>query len=227
MVDVTLPLILGTGLLDGINPCAFAVMIFLLTYLLHVSNNRSLMLKTGIIYITVVYITYLLAGLGILSFISALGSGPSRIVFYIAAVTSIIFGLINLKDFFSTQKDTLLKIPDSAKPLLEKYIHKANIPAAIILGILVSMVELPCTGAVYFSVLALLAKSTTALTGFLYLLIYNLMFVIPLIIILFLVNFGMKAENIENWREKERGWMKLMMALLLITLGILMLTGII
>lgn len=224
-MDVTLPIIISAALLDSINPCAIAVLIFLLTYLMHVSKDRRRMVKTGIIYVAAVFITYLLAGLGILSFIHSLGSGPTLIIKYIAAAIAILFGIINLVDFFSKRQEFFLKIPDSAKPLLEKYIHKANIPAAIVLGFLVAVFELPCTGAVYFSILALLAQSSSYLLGFIYLAVYNLVFVLPLLAIILLVDFGMRAEQIENWRQAERKWMKLIMALLLLTLGTLMVTG--
>ena len=222
---LTLPLVLFTGLLDGINPCAFAVLLFLLMFLLGVSNNRKRMLKAGLAYVAAVYITYFLAGLGLLTIIQL--SGISQVIIKIAAVLAIVLGLVNLKDYFWHKKGFILKIPDSTKGIIENLTRKANIPAAVILGFLVSMFELPCTGGVYLAIIALLADTVTKLKAISYLLIYNLMFVLPLIIIILLMLRGLKAEHIEKWRESKRNIMKLMLALLLLIIGALMLTGII
>ncbi len=222
---ITLPLVLGTGLVDGINPCAFAVLIFLITFLISISGNKKRMLKAGIVYVAAVYITYYFAGLGLLSIIQV--SGFSGIIVNIAAIVAILAGLVNIKDYFFYGKGFSLEIPASAKGTIEKWTHKANIPAAIVLGFLVSMFELPCTGGVYLAIIAMLANTVTKMQAIVYLLLYNLMFVIPLLIILGLVLFGMKAEHIESWRQKKRHWMKLAMGLLLLGLGVLMLLGII
>ena len=222
---ITLPLILVTGLIDGINPCAFAVLLFLLMFLLGVSNNRKRMLKAGLAYVVAVYVTYFLAGLGLLAVIQM--SGASNIIVKVAAVLAIIFGLVNIKDYFWYGKGFSLKIPESKKSIIENLTRKANIPAAIALGFLVSMFELPCTGGVYLAIIALLANTMTRLSAIGYLLVYNVMFILPLIVIIFLVLKGLKAEHIEKWRESKKNIMKLVLGLLLLVLGVLMLVGII
>ncbi len=220
---ITLPLIIVTGLIDGINPCAFAVLIFLLTFLLSVSNKKRRMLKAGIVYILAVYVTYFLAGLGLLSIIQV--SGLSRIIVKVAASLAILAGIINVKDYFWYGKGFSLKIPESGKKIIENLTKKANIPAAIVLGFLVSMFELPCTGGVYLAILAMMANSVARIEAIGYLLLYNLMFILPLIIILIAIYFGMKAEHIENWRKSKRNLMKLVLGLLLFGLGLGLLLG--
>jgi len=224
MENLSLPLILGAGLIDGINPCAFAVLIFLIVFLLHVSNTKKPMIKAGLAYISAVYVSYFLAGLGLLSIIQI--AGISLIVIKIAAVVAIVAGLINIKDYFWYGKGFSLKIPESKKPIIERFAKKANIPAAIVLGFLVSMFELPCTGGVYFAILALLADKVTKINAIYYLGIYNLAFILPLIIILLAVLFGMKAEHIERWRTRRKNVMKLILGLLLILLGLSLLFNI-
>ena len=221
--EISLPVILFAGLIDSINPCAFAVMIFLLTFLLEVSSSRKRVVKAGLAYIASVYVTYFLSGLGFLSVIQL--AGITGIIVKIAAVLALIAGLINVKDYFWYGKGFTLKIPDSQKERIERWVHKANVPGAIVLGFLVSMFELPCTGGVYLAILALMADSMTKLTAISYLLIYNVMFVLPLLIILLLVMRGMAAKHIENWRQSGKNVMKLTMGLLLIFLGIAMLLG--
>ncbi|MFH1125956.1 MAG: cytochrome c biogenesis protein CcdA, partial [Candidatus Altiarchaeota archaeon] len=144
----------------------------------------------------------------------------------IAAVVAILAGLVNIKDYFWYGKGFTLKIPESKKKTIESWVHKANIPGALVLGFLVSMFELPCTGGVYLAILALMADTMTRLKAILYLLIYNVMFVAPLLVILVLILKGMKAEHIENWRQSKKNFMKLAMGLLLLVLGTVMLLGI-
>ncbi|MEA2003360.1 MAG: hypothetical protein U9O53_00180 [archaeon] len=96
-LELTWPLIITSGLIDGINPCAFAVLIFLATTLITIGNRKK-MLKIGTVYITAVYITYFLAGFGLLSVIQY--AGITKIIFNLATIIAIIFSLINIKDFF-------------------------------------------------------------------------------------------------------------------------------
>ncbi len=220
-IDLTLGAILGAAIVDSINPCAFAVLIFLLMYLTTIGATRRT-LKIGIAYIVTVFITYFLAGLGLLTAIQSFGW--TRQIFYIAAFVSIGAGLINIKDFFWYGKGITLAIPESRKPTIEKYIHKASLPAAIILGVLVSMFELPCTGGVYLAILSLIAKNAYA-SAIPYLLLYNFIFVIPLIIILFVVYFGVSAEKAEKVRFEKRKWLRLIMGLVMLALGLAMLFG--
>ena len=220
---LSLPLVIVTGLVDGVNPCAFAVLIFLLTFLLQISSNRKRMIRAGIVYIIAVYTTYFLAGVGLLSVIQV--SGFSGLVVKVAAVLAIFAGLINIKDYFWYGKGISLGIPKSKKKVIEKWTHKANIPAALVLGFLVSMFELPCTGGVYLAILAMLADNVTRIKAVYYLLIYNVMFVLPLIVILFFVIKGMSAEHIESWRESKKTWMRLVLGIVLVLLGLVMLVG--
>ncbi|MBW6462502.1 MAG: cytochrome c biogenesis CcdA family protein [DPANN group archaeon] len=221
-LKLTWPLILTSGLIDGINPCAFAVLIFLVAALLAVGNRKK-MLKIGMVYIITVYITYFIAGFGLLSIIQY--AGITRIIFTIAATIAILFGLINIKDYFWYGKGITLKIPENKKTIISKYSKKATIPSAIVLGFLVSMFELPCTGGVYFVIIGLLSSNMTQIAAIPYLLVYNLAFIAPLIAILALIYTGADPKTIDKWRLDERRWMKLAIGLLMIGLGILMLGG--
>jgi len=215
--------VVTAGLVDGINPCAFAVLIFLLTFLLEVSNSRRRMLKIGLVYTGAVYVSYFLAGLGILSVIQV--SGFAGWIVKAAAAVAIFAGLVNIKDYFWYGKGFTLAIPESKRGLIEKWTKRANIPAAVVLGFLVSMFELPCTGGVYLAILAMLGNSVTTAQAVIYLLVYNVLFVLPLLAITGLVVLGMKAEHLEKWRTSRRNLMKLGLGLLLLLLGIAMLMG--
>jgi cytochrome c biogenesis protein CcdA/glutaredoxin len=215
---LTIGAVMIAALADSINPCAFSVMIFLLLSLLAIGAKKR-MIKVGIVYIVTVYIVYLAAGLGLLAAMQWL-SPISRYILYVAAALAIFAGLINIKDFFWYGKGFTLAIPESKKPIMEKYIKHASLPAAVILGFLVALFELPCTGGFYLAILALLARQTTYWHGVGYLIFYNLIFVAPLFVILAVVYKGVKPEALEKWRVQKRAWMRLLMGIVLIALGL-------
>jgi cytochrome c biogenesis protein CcdA len=219
-MNITLPLIIGSAAIDSLNPCAFAVLIFLILYLMTVKNKNK-MLSIGILYVAVIYIVYFLAGLGLLSFIQSIAL--TKFFYTFTAILAIILGLINLKEVIWEGKGFTLAIPDSKKAVLNKYIRKATLPATIILGILVAIFELPCTGGVYLAIISLLADTQTWLTAVLYLLFYNIIFVLPLVIILLAVYFGLDPEKVDKWRKEKKKWMRLGIGLVLIALGVIML----
>lgn len=218
--ELTIPIIVSAALIDSINPCAFAVLIFLLTYLLALGSRKKI-LMVGFGYIAMVFITYFLAGLGLFAAVET--TGISVIFYRVVAAIAIVAGIINVKDFFFYGKGFSLEIPKSRKPMIEKYIHRASLPAALILGFLVSMFELPCTGGVYLAILSMLANSMTRMTAIPYLLLYNVIFVVPLFVIMILMVKGGSAEKMEKWRLEKRKYMKLVAGLFMIILGIIML----
>jgi cytochrome c biogenesis protein CcdA/glutaredoxin len=221
---LTIGVILGAALTDSINPCAFAVLIFLVSYLLSVGSKKKAF-KIGLAYILIVFLTYLAAGFGIFKTITAFDiAGYIRII---GGIFVILLALVSIKDFFWYGKGFSLSIPESKKPLIEKYVKKASLPAALILGFLASLFELPCTGGVYLAILALLSEKSTQLEAFFYLVIYNFIFILPLVIILFTVHFGYSSDIIEKWRDKNKKWMRLSLGLVMLALGILMLLKII
>jgi cytochrome c biogenesis protein CcdA len=225
MNSLSLGAIIAAALIDSINPCAFGVMVFLATYLGAV-GSKSRLLKVGLIYVLTVFITYLLAGMGILQILASF-SIVTVWIYRIAGLFLIVGGLNNIKELFWYKKGISLQISDKSKPMIEKFIYKTSIPAAIILGFLVSAFELPCTGQVYLGILAILAKSvvTTKLLGFVWLFIYNLIFVAPLIIILFLFYFDKKNNWFTNMPDNRKKWLRFFMGLAMLALGLLMILG--
>jgi len=115
-----------------------------------------------------------------------------------------------------------LAIPTSAKPLIERWVYRASIPAAIILGFIVAAVELPCTGGMYLAILTLMANTVTRGTAITYLLIYNFIFVLPLIIITLLFVTGFEAEKMQNYLEKHKRKSRMIMGIALLAVGIVL-----
>jgi len=225
ITNLTIPILVGAAIIDSINPCAFGVLIFLLAYLSKTSGSRKSMLSHGFTYIGAVFLTYLLAGLLLLPAISQLGR--VSIGAYVGiGIVLIIFGLLELKDFFFYGKGPTLSIFPSASKRIELFIRQitGKLSTSFFLGVFVALVELPCTGAVYLGVLALVSLAGLTANNFLLLVIYNLLFILPLVVILILIYRGGQTEKFEMWRIKYKKYMRLATGLLLVALGGWMIT---
>src|SRR3990167_5549286 len=96
--QLTLGIIIAAALADSINPCVFGVLIFLLAYMTAVFKNKAKMLLAGLIYVTAVYSTYFLLGIGI--FTLAYTAGIAKPFYWFAAIFAILAGLLEIKDYF-------------------------------------------------------------------------------------------------------------------------------
>ncbi len=220
--DLTFAIVLGAAVIDSINPCAIGVILFLSSVLLKVSSDKSLLLRLGLIYIATVYIVYALSGLGLVWFQHTLISkGYAEIIGIIVGVFVITLGLIELKDFFWHGKGISLEISQKNKDKIVALTEKISVLGIITIGAFVALVELPCTGGPYLAITAILAKSFD-LQALIYLLIYNVIFVAPLIIILLLIYFGSSTGRLKQWRQKKRKWMNLASGILMLSLGTLL-----
>ncbi|HLC55937.1 MAG TPA: GAP family protein [Candidatus Nanoarchaeia archaeon] len=220
-VDVTWPVIITTALVDSINPCAIGVLILLISTLLAMSHDKKRMLAVGSIYIAAIYIVYFLAGIGLLLFIQRLNIAQPLSIFVGSLV--IILGLIEIKDFFWYGKGISLRISPRYVKYIEKHAKNVTTLSAIILGAFVAAVELPCTGGPYLAITTWIAQSEILpLKALYYLLVYNFIFILPLLIILALVYFGVKVQEIKKWKQEHRRWMRLFIGIILIALGVLL-----
>ncbi len=211
------PVVFGTAAIDSINPCAIGVLVLLIATLMALSKNRNKMLKVGVIYITAVFITYLAAGFGLLTIIQKLNiSGPLS---WIVGILVIILGLIEIKDFWWYGQGISLQIPPKRAEQIKKMVKNISVPGSIILGIFVAAVELPCTGGPYLLITTFLAKIGLSMKVFWLLVVYNFIFVLPLIIILLLTYFGMSTKKINDWKNSKKKWMRLFMGIVMIALG--------
>ena len=218
--SLTLPIVLGAAIVDSINPCAIGVLLLLVASLTQFVHDKKRMLLIGLIYIAVVFFTYLVAGLGLIWFQSYLIQlGVSLYVGVFIGLISIFFGVIEIKDFFWYGKGFSLQIAPKYAEEIKQKVKKVSVPGAIVLGALVAVVELPCTGGPYLAITALLAQQFD-LTAMMYLAVYNFIFVLPLLIILALSYFGISTKRMKAWKQSKRKWMRLALGVLLIVLGL-------
>jgi len=205
-----------------VNPCAFAVLVFLLLSIITL-ESRQRVLAVGGAYIAAVFLFYLLSGIGLFTIVQQ--TGFSSVLFIGAAILAIILGLVNVIDVIRKNEGFILAIPESRKTTVERYIRDASLPGAFVLGILVGIFELPCTGGIYLAILGLMSKTLTFGQGLPYLLLYNFIFVLPLIAILLVVAFGLSVEKVHSWRLENRRMLRLLIGLSMIAIGIVMLSG--
>lgn len=214
-----LPAVLISGFLDGLNPCAFAILLFLIAFIFMLKKTRLSVFKYGLVYILAIYVTYLLIGLGIWKAI--LITGVPHLMAKVGAILVIILGGVNLVNYFFPKIPISLRIPMPGRQKIMTLMHQGTLPATLLLGILVGLCTFPCSGGIYVAIVALLAAKMTFTLGLFYLLIYNLMFILPLIIILALAGNRVVVEKLTNLEERNEPRMKLIYGLTMIGIGIL------
>lgn len=220
-VGKNLALIGGAALVDSINPCAFSMLFLTITFLFSLGRDRKTVIKIGSVYIFGIFLVYISIGLGVLQALSFFNvpNGLAKI----GALAIIVFALINIINEFFPSFPIKLKIPQGTHGILARFIEKASMPSAFVLGILVGMFEFPCTGGPYLFVLGLLHDNTTFWSGLGYLVYYNFLFVLPLIIALYGATNAKVAEKIDTIRRSETRKSKVVLSLIMIALGAIIL----
>ncbi|MDO8663755.1 MAG: cytochrome c biogenesis protein CcdA [Candidatus Wildermuthbacteria bacterium] len=213
-----IPLVAGTGFLDGIHPCAIAILIFFIAFLITLRKSFKNIFILGLVYIFVIFLTYLAVGVGLMSGIVFLGQ--PHFFAKLGSWMLIILGLVNIKDFFFPQLPFHLQMPKISSPTITRYLEKATLPAVAAAAFLVGLCSIPCAGGIYAAVTALLASKTTYFVGFLYLILYNLMFVMPLFILLSIAVNPLTLAKIAQFRQKNEKMEKLIMGIMMAVLGV-------
>lgn len=226
---ITLPTVIVAGLVDGINPCAFTVLLLFITALLatlqlgeqNIHAVRARLMGTGAIYIAAVFLTYLALGVGLLGALDFLTRqhAPARI----GALLAVLFGLWMLKDFFLPDSGWRLQAPAWIGQRARQAGEKATVPALIGSGFLIGLCTVPCSGAVYLGVLSLLALQPTALLGYEYLLLYNLVFILPLVVILVGASARPTLSRLAHWNLHHKEWVRLVLGGGVVMMGLLIL----
>jgi len=220
---LTLPVLFGAALVDSINPCEFAVLLILMTTIL-ASGNKKRALYSGLAYSASIFISYFLMGLGLYSVISSVGTGS--LFMKIIGVIAILLGIFNLKDFFWYGKIFVMEVPMSWRPKLKSLVKSITGPvSAFLIGFLVSLFLLPCTSGPYIVILGMLGHNETYMQAILLLLLYNLIFILPMVAITVAVYFGMNVEKAEETRTKNLRLLHLIAGLIMLAMGIVLILG--
>lgn len=214
-----LPLVIVSSLIDSINPCAFSVLLITIAFLAQAGSSRSGILRLGGAYIAGIFVVYLLIGLGILKALHLFNT--PHFMAKAGAALLIAVGLVDILGQFFPSFPLKLRIPKSAHGAIAGLMGKASVSAAFLLGVLVGMCEFPCTGGPYLMVLGLLHDTGTYWSGFGYLILYNIVFVLPLVIILFIASDRALLGKVQEWKKNETSAMRLWGGVAMVVLGIL------
>lgn len=240
--QITLWAIIGAGLADGVNPCAFAVIVFFVSFLAAYKYTKKEIVIVGSAYCAAVFLAYVLMGLGAFHVLYAMKAFRYVTLAVQWGMVGLcgVFLLLSIYDFVVYQRTKksekmLLQLPTNYKV----YIHKVMrfflkdkhssmwrlLLAAFIVGFVVSGVEAVCTGQVYLPTIVVILKEVNQhfwrATEFL--LLYNLMFILPLVLIFVLTLCGKESATFNDWLKKHLGLTKFILCCVFLGLLILLL----
>lgn len=214
-------LVIISALVDSINPCAFSVLLVTIAFLVSLGKGRGGILAIGSSYIIGIFIVYVLIGLGIIQALQVFNT--PHVMARVGAILVILWGVIGLIDIAWQTCPIKLKIPQKAHSKIAFLMEKASMGTAFILGVLVGLFEFPCTGGPYLMILGLLHDKETTIQGFGYLLLYNLVFVLPLMVLLLVASNREVFDRVQSWRKENLKGSRLWTSIIMIALGFLIL----
>jgi cytochrome c biogenesis protein CcdA len=227
---VTLAKIISLALVDAVNPCAFAVLLLLLTAILayNPGNKRSILLA-GLMFISAVFVMYFIYGLVFIKFFQLIQTlNVVKIwLFRALAVAAIIFGILNIRDFLKYKPGGLgTEMPLMLRPRMQAVIARVTSPrGAFITGIFVTVFLLPCTIGPYIIAAGILSVFDM-LANIPVLLLYNLIFILPMMAIVAIVYFGLSGvKDVEEWKNRHITKLHLIAGILMLFVGVALLMG--
>jgi cytochrome c biogenesis protein CcdA len=225
---LTLPTVLASGVADGFNPCAFALLVLFATYTLTLVNAvtgdgtptleaRRRLLGAGSLYVGAVLVTYFIIGLGLFSFLAWLGR--DHLVSRVAVVIALVMALWMLKDVFLPGVGPSMMAPGGTHGRMQKAMERGGLAGMLIAGVLVGICTVPCSGAIYLDVVAVLHASGGGLTGLALLALYNIAFIVPLLILLLAVSNRRVLGQLGRWNRANSPWVKVGLSLMVIAMS--------
>jgi cytochrome c-type biogenesis protein len=225
---LTLPVVLGAGVADGFNPCAFALLVLFATYTLTLVNAvtaddtptdaaKRTLLNAGSLYVGAVFVTYLLIGLGLFSVLAWLGQ--DHLVARAAAVVALLMAIWMLKDVFLPGWGPAMVAPSGTHTWMHRAIERGGLGGMLVAGVLVGICTVPCSGAIYLDVVAVLHASGGGPVGLALLALYNLAFIAPLVVVLLLVSNRRVLGRLGRWNREHGAAMKLALAIAVVAMS--------
>ena len=221
----------AAGLVDGLNPCAFATIVFFISYLSFAGRKGREILLVGSMFALGVFLTYFGVGVGLLRALAALPFLPaiSRYLYGLTALLCLVLAAGSLYDWYQMRRgrpeEMKLKLPTHLRRRINQIIREgANVRAiagiALVTGAVISLIELACTGQVYLpTIIFVLGVPALRVRGLLYLLLYNVLFIVPLIIVFLLAYWGTTSERLGQFVNRQAGAIKIATAGLFLLLG--------
>ncbi len=225
---LTVPTVVASGFADGFNPCAFALLVLFATYTLTLVNAvtsdgtptleaRRRLLGAGSLYVGAVLITYFIIGLGLLSFLGWLGR--DHLVARGASILALVMALWMLKDVLLPGVGPSMMAPSGTHGRMQKAMERGGLAGMLIAGVLVGICTVPCSGAIYLEIVAVIHASGGGLTGLALLALYNIAFIVPLLILLLAVSNRRVLGQLGRWNRSNSPWIKVGLALAVIAMS--------
>lgn len=237
LADLSVPAILAAGFLDGFNPCAFGVLLLFATFALGLAARQSLasagptgvpdtrtasrtVLGLGVFFVLGVLVTYFLLGLGLLTAVASLTDfGGNHLPSRVAALIAIGLGLWIVRDVLLPDAPWRLEAPHALHGRMRTWARSSSPVALFGGGVLIGLCTVPCSGAVYLAVVALLGTSGTVAAGLGGLALYNLAYIAPLVALLVLASRPGLIRIVNRWHLEHVGGTKVILAVLTFALG--------
>lgn len=225
-------LIIG-ALADGINPCAFTTLVFLISYLSFIGRRGKQLLLSGFLFSLGVFIAYFLAGIGLMEILNQLVALRfiSRGMRWLVVVIAGFFGFLNLSDFLALKSGRPERLKLGLGDHLTQKIHRviraekqaAGYLSGLWVGAVVGLLELPCTGQVYFPIIMMVRKmSPVRAKALAYLLLYNFIFILPLLVVFVGAYYGLSNKIMTKLVRDHLAKVKLVTALYFFGMALLL-----
>jgi len=231
--------VVAAGLVDGLNPCAFATLIFFVSYLTISGRKGREVIFVGLSFTLGVFLAYLVIGLGfykVLDLLDGTLDAIARVVYVLTAALCITLAVFSILDYFKVRGGKLdemsLKLPENLRKRINAVIRQGRsshgyIIGAFVTGLIISLLELACTGQVYLPTIIFVSSvPELRLRAISYLMLYNLLFILPLAVVFVLAYFGTSSKELTHFLQKHAAAVKIGMALVFTTLGVWLLLSI-
>ncbi len=221
-VALTLFTVFLAGLLAGANPCLFAVVAFMAAMILSNTEKKLEVMKFIVIFSFGIFLVYLFTGIGLLSFASDLGS-----LNLVLGVITAALGIMHVYDYFyiKIKAKSLFESSRFMKGVMERMVKENSLLSALCLGALFSLVKAPCVGAIYLTILNLIAVQKAELEGIVYLCMYNFGVILPILVIGTAIVVGLSPTKVDRFRKEKRAMIRLVTGIILIVLGVFLTFG--
>jgi cytochrome c-type biogenesis protein len=225
---LTVPTVLVSGVADGFNPCAFALLVLFATYTITLVNAvtsngtptleaRRRLLGAGSLYVGAVWVTYFVIGIGLLSFLGWLGR--DHLVARVATILALVMALWMLKDVLLPGVGPSMMAPSGTHGRMQRAMERGGLTGMLIAGVLVGICTVPCSGAIYLDIVAVLHASGGGITGLALLALYNIAFIVPLLALLLAVSDRRVLGRMARWNRTNSPWIKTGLALAVIAMS--------
>lgn len=221
--ELSILLVFIAGLMAGFNPCLLAVMAFLASITISSEGSRNDLIKIVVGFCVGIFATYMVVGLGLLSVVKQYPEIGDSITFALV----LLIGFLGIWHFYDAYRlkyhfKSSFKTPESFIRLLGELQNRNTLLVSVFAGAIFSLVKAPCVGAVYFAIIDMIITKEQVAEGAMYLFAYNFGVILPVLLLGFMMIFGLSPERVDELREGRRIEIRVITGIVLLLLAFLM-----